>query len=393
MVQGTNGSLISQPRGKQPLIRRKIMKRIYLLVALLALAANINFSETSCAQADKSVPSAQQQQPKSATRNLAILIFDGVQIIDYTGPFETFGHVYNNDAAAFNIYTVSEKSSAITTSMGMSVNPKYSFENAPKPDVLVIPGGDVRGQLDNPAVLKWVQEKSKDAEIVLSVCNGAFILAKAGLLDGLEATTTAGLIPRLREAAPKVKVVDDRRFVDNGKFITAAGLSSGIDGALHVIERLYGKGTAQTAALGMEYNWDPDSRYVRAALADKYMRFNYDVKVIDGGWKSLSREGSSEQWENRWAVATESSAADVLDSVNQTIASNKTYGGPSGVKWVRVDKESHKGGTQSLWRFTDEKGAIWNGIARVEPVKGERNRFTLSVQIRRDNKSARLPAR
>jgi putative intracellular protease/amidase len=372
------------------------MKRVYLMVALLALAANVNLGETACAQANKPVQSAAQPQKKAA-RNLAILIFDGVQIIDYTGPYETFGHVYNNDTPAFNIYTVSEKASAITTSMGMSVNPRYSFDNAPQPDVLVIPGGDVRGQLDNPKVLRWVQERAKDAEIVLSVCNGAFILAKAGLLDGMEATTTAGLIPRLREAAPKVKVVDDRRFVDNGKFITAAGLSSGIDGALHVIERLHGQGTAQMAALGMEYNWDPDSKYVRAALADKYMRFNYDVKVLDGGWKPLSRAGSTEQWENKWSVATESSAAEVLDSINQTIASNKTYGGEAGVKWVRVEREAHQGGTQSLWRFTDEKGATWNAIARVEPVAGEARRFTLSVQIARDtsnnNGSARLPAR
>jgi putative intracellular protease/amidase len=370
------------------------MKRVYLTVALLVLAANMNLSEKACAQVNKTAQSATQQK-KPAARNLAILIFDGVQIIDYTGPYETFGHVYNDETPAFNMYTVSEKTDAITTSMGMSVNPKYSFENAPKPDVLVIPGGDVRGQLENPTVLKWVQEKSKGAEIVLSVCNGAFILARAGLLDGLEATTTAGLIPRLREAAPKVKVVDDRRFVDNGKFITAAGLSSGIDGALHVIERLYGKGTAQMAALGMEYNWDADSKYVRAALADKYMRFNYDVKVIDGGWQSLSRAGSLDQWENKWMVATESSAAEILDSVNNTIANNKTYGGLSGVKWIRVDKGSHTGGTQSLWRFTDEKGATWKGVARVEAVAGESKRFTLSVQVARDNNnnSARMPAR
>lgn len=368
------------------------MKKVQLMMALLLLAGIFNLSQPACAQADKQAPSAQPQK-KSAPRNLAILIFDGVQIIDYTGPYETFGHVHIGDTHAFNIYTVSEKTAPITTSMGMSVNPRYSFDNAPQPDVLVVPGGDVRGQLDNPNVIKWVQDKAKSAEIVLSVCNGAFILAKANLLDGLEATTTAGLIPRLREAAPKVKVVDDRRFVDNGKFITAAGLSSGIDGALHVIERLFGRGTAQMAALGMEYNWDPESKYVRAALADKYMRFNYDVKVIDGGWKPLSREGSLDQWENRWAVTSESAAADILDSVNNTIANNKTHDGQAGGKWTRADKGSHQSATQSLWRFTDEKGATWDGVVRLEPVAGEANRFTLSVKIARSNSSARLPGR
>jgi putative intracellular protease/amidase len=374
------------------------MKRIYLLTVLLLLATNLSLSETACAQTSKtSASSSAKAQPKRAPRNLAILIFDGVQIIDYTGPYETFGHVHDGDDMAFNIYTVSEKTAPITTSMGMSVNPKYSFENAPVPDVLLIPGGDVRGQVASAAVIRWVQEKTRDAEIVLSVCNGAFILAKAGLLDGLEATTTANLIPRLREVAPKTRVVDDRRFVDNGKVITAAGLSSGIDGSLHVIERLYGRGTAQMAALGMEYNWDPESGYVRAALADKYMRFNYDVKVGGGSWKPVSRTGGRDAWENRWSVTTESSMPDILEGVNQAIASDKTYGGPSGrAKWTRVDGDAHSSNskaTQSRWRFTDEKGAAWDGLVRVEPIDGARNQFTLSVKITRVNSSASLPAR
>jgi putative intracellular protease/amidase len=371
------------------------MKSIYLTMALLVMFGAVNLFEPACAQANKPAMAGatEQARPKVPRRNLAILIFDGVQIIDYTGPYETFGHVYDDDGPLFNIYTVAEKPGPITTAMGMSVNPKYSFADAPKPDVLLVPGGGVNKHLDNQNVIKWLQEKSRDAEITLSVCNGAFFLAKAGLLDGLEATTTAGLIPALREAAPKVKVVDDRRFVDNGRIITAAGLSSGIDGALHVIERLYGKGTAQMAALGMEYNWDPDSKFVRAALADKYMRFNYDVKVLDGGWKPLSREGTRDQWENKWAVATEASASELLESINNTIASNKTYDKQAATTWVRADKAAHKNATQSMWRFTDEKGASWTGVVRVAPVAGEANHFTLSVRVARDNGSARLRTR
>jgi putative intracellular protease/amidase len=330
---------------------------------------------------------------KSAPRNLAILIFDGVQIIDYTGPFETFGHVYFDDTHAFNIYTVSEKSGAITTSMGMSVNPKYTLENAPEPNVIVIPGGDVRGQVNNPAVIKFIQDKARNAEIVMSVCNGAYILAKTGLLDGLEATTTANLIPGLKIAAPKTKVVDDKRFVDNGKIITTAGLSSGIDGALHVIDRLFGKGTAQMAALGMEYNWDPDSNFARAALADKYLQFNYDVKVRDGGWRPVSREGSRDRWENKWLVTTDSTATEVLTSVNKAIAEEKTYGPSGRGKWSRLDDASAKNPNQSLWRFTDDRGAAWSGVVSIEPVTGDRNRFTLSVKVARNDSSAQLPGK
>jgi len=345
--------------------------KLSLSLAIVTIAVLVI---TACAQ----TPAKSSKPP----RNLAILIFDGVQIIDYTGPYETFGHTYSNDGQAFNIYTVSEKTNAITTSMGMSVNPKFSFENAPKPDVLLVPGGDVRGQVDSPTVLKWVQDMSKSAEIVMSVCNGAFILAKAGLLDGMEATTTAGLIPLLRQEAPKVKVVDDRRFVDNGHIITTAGLSSGIDGALHVIERLYGRGTAQMAALGMEYNWDPDSKFVRAMLADKYLRFNYDVKVAEGGWRPLSRSGSVDNWENSWAVTTESTATDLLEAVNNSIASNRTYGPPI-AKWTRVTADSSKNPLQTWWTFNDEKGGSWKGVVNVRPVAGQKNQYTLSVKVER----------
>ena len=115
------------------------MKKVQLLVGMLVLATTLNLGSSLRTQANPIQKTA--QPPQKATRNLAILIFDGVQIIDYTGPFETFGHVYSEAGPAFNIYTVSEKTSAITTSMGMSVNPKYSFETAPDPDVLLIPGG------------------------------------------------------------------------------------------------------------------------------------------------------------------------------------------------------------------------------------------------------------
>jgi putative intracellular protease/amidase len=365
------------------------MKRINLLIALLILTALGLLNTPTLAQANK--PAAlTPEQKKPAARNLAILIFDGVQIIDYTGPYETFGHAYSNDGLVFNIYTVSEKTNPITTAMGMTVTPKYSFENAPTPNVLLIPGGGVKQHLANPIVIKWIQEKAKDAEVVMSVCNGAFFLAKAGLLDGLEATTTAGLIPMLREAAPKTKVVDDRRFVDNGKIITTAGVSSGIDGSLHVIERFLGRGTAQMAALGMEYNWDPESKFVRAALADKYMRFDYDVKVVEGGWRPLSRVGDLDHWENTWSVTTNTTAAELFESINNSITSNRVYGEPTQIKWTRLDKQASKNELQSLWQFTDEKGSMWKGIVSVEPINGEQNRYILSVKIARPNSAKAL---
>jgi transcriptional regulator GlxA family with amidase domain len=184
----------------------------------------------------ESEAAALKQAAAEKRLRLAVLLFDGVQIIDYTGPWEVFGHASIHNRPAFEIYSVSQTAAPLTTNMGMSVNPTYTFANAPAPDVILLPGGNVRPQLSNTAVLAWIQDSSRKARVVFSVCNGAFFLAKAGLLDGLEATTFAHLIPQLKEAAPKARIVSDRRFVDNGKIVTAAGLSSGIDGALHVIE-------------------------------------------------------------------------------------------------------------------------------------------------------------
>jgi len=357
------------------------MKTIYLITSLLILTATgiLGQPAVQSTAAAKKVAS----QKKSTAKNLAILIFDGVQIIDYTGPYETFGHAYSDEGPLFNIYTVAKTPDAITTAMGMSVNPKYTFVSAPQPEILLIPGGDVERQLSDQGVINWVQGQARKATVTMSVCNGALILAKAGLLDGLEATTTFALIPKLQEAAPKTKVVDNKRYVDNGKVITTAGLSSGIDGSLHVIQRLFGKGTAQMAALGMEYNWDPDSRFVRASLADKYMQFDYDVKFLPGGWIPLAREGGVDRWESKWAVTTESSDTALLESINRTITSNNRTRGPSQVRWIR-QKDVSVNPRRSLWHFTDENGNIWNGLVRVEHHAGKQNQFTLTVAVDRD---------
>ncbi|HEX8185579.1 MAG TPA: DJ-1/PfpI family protein, partial [Blastocatellia bacterium] len=211
---------------------KKLTVSIYLftVVAFICLACNTARSSGS---------SSPLQAPQKRG-NVAILIFKGVQIIDYTGPYEVFG------GARFNVYTVAEKAEPITTAMGMTVTPSYSFSDSPKPDVLVLPGGGgfrpgdggVGNQLENPAVIKWIQDNAKEAKFVLTVCNGAFFAAKAGLLDGLEATTFYGMIDALKTFAPKTKVVSDKRYVDNGKIITTAGLSSGIDGSLYLVSKM-----------------------------------------------------------------------------------------------------------------------------------------------------------
>ena len=195
---------------------------------------------------------------RSEIRNVAIIIHDGVELLDFAGPGEVFAA-----AGAFNVYTVSETTAPITSQGFVKVTPQYSVTNSPKPDILVVPGGGGRALLGSQPLMAWIKESAEDAEVIMSVCTGAFALAQAGLLDGLEATTHHGGIEALRESASKTKVHENVRFVDNGKIVTTAGVSAGIDGALHIVSRLLGEEAAHGTARYMEYDkWEPGAGLV-----------------------------------------------------------------------------------------------------------------------------------
>jgi len=195
--------------------------------------------------------------PPVSPKNVAILLFPGVQIIDYAAPYEVFGQAHTH------VFTVAEKAGPITTAMGSVVIPAYTLENSPRVDVLVVPGGDaVFVEVENAKLIRWIRSTAANSQFVLSVCSGAFLLAKAGLLDGLEATTFHLAIDALASAAPKTRVVRGQRYVDNGKVITSGGLTAGIDGSLHVVERLFGAAKARAVAKQLEYEstgfeWNP----------------------------------------------------------------------------------------------------------------------------------------
>jgi transcriptional regulator GlxA family with amidase domain len=158
-------------------------------------------------------------------RTLAILIFDEVEVLDFCGPFEVFS-VSNRflDPAGFEVRLVAEQSRPIRTRGGMLVLPHATLAECPRPDLLLVPGGyGTRTEMHNPAVVDWVRQASTTAEGVYSVCTGALILAKAGLLDGLQATTHHLAIEVLRAMAPHTQVHADRRVVDNGRIVCSAG--------------------------------------------------------------------------------------------------------------------------------------------------------------------------
>ncbi|MCJ8007197.1 DJ-1/PfpI family protein [Lederbergia wuyishanensis] len=189
-------------------------------------------------------------------RNVAILIFDNVEVLDFTGPFEVF-ITGSNRGTDFNVYTVAEHDRPIIALGNLSINPAYTIYDCPKPDILIIPGGwGSRKEMHNEIITKWIREVSNDVELLLSVCTGALILAKANLLDGLQLTTNRLAINELKEIAPETaEILENARYIDNGKIILSAGVSAGIDMSLYVVSKLLGEERAKNTAKLMEYDW------------------------------------------------------------------------------------------------------------------------------------------
>lgn len=190
-------------------------------------------------------------------RNVAILIFDEVEVLDFCGPFEVFAVTgARSEEKPFNVFTVAETTAAITARNGLSVNPKYAFADCPPADILVVPGGyGTRPLMHNPVVLDWIKAQAERAELVMSVCTGALLLAKAGLLEGLAATTHWAAMDLLRTAAPNTMIQPEQRFVDNGRILLSAGISAGIDLSLHIVAQLLGHEVANETVRWMEYDW------------------------------------------------------------------------------------------------------------------------------------------
>jgi transcriptional regulator GlxA family with amidase domain len=199
--------------------------------------------------------------------NVGIFLFPDVEVLDFAGPFEVFSRTRlepgvqsrrSNETAPFHVFTVSRAATKILATGGLAVLADYSFSDHPKIDLLVVPGGfGTRMLLEDEETLQWMRNVFSSARLTTSVCTGALLLAKAGLLNGLEATTHWGAIELLesinKEDQCHLTVLRDQRFVDCGKVITSAGVSAGIDMALYVVERMFGNAVADETAAYIEY--------------------------------------------------------------------------------------------------------------------------------------------
>lgn len=188
--------------------------------------------------------------------HVGILLFNEVEVLDFAGPFEVFSVATENNKKLFNAFTIGESDKTIIARNGLKVIPEYTIQNHPELDILIIPGGYGAEHIEikNKTILNWIKAQQAKVDILASVCTGAFLLAQSRILDNTKATTHWMDLDRLENEYPKITVIRGVKFVDEGKIITAGGISAGINMSFHIIERLLGKKVVEETAKRMEYD-------------------------------------------------------------------------------------------------------------------------------------------
>jgi len=195
--------------------------------------------------------------PASAAQrqlNVAVLIYEGVELLDFSGPAETFAVARDEKGEPYcKVFLVSRDGKRLTSQGFVKVTPNYSIKNAPKPDILVIPGGDINSTLEDTAVRAWVNQHVQAKKTVLSVCNGASLLGSLGYLTGKQVATHRGNFEILRALDPSIRILPEAKIVSSNWITTSAGISSGLDGSLYLIAKKFGLKVAQRACTHLEY--------------------------------------------------------------------------------------------------------------------------------------------
>lgn len=198
---------------------------------------------------------------------VGILVFDQVEVLDVAGPFEVFTvtrlnkELRQEESSPFRVLLVSENMDQVSAVGGLRFTPDVTQDNCPELDLLIVPGGwGTRTQVKNANLLKWIANKSRRTRLTGSVCTGSSLLGEAGLLDGREATTHWRTFDFLRQAAPKAYIREDLRVTMDGSIFTSAGISAGIDMALHIVSYLFGTKTGEATALQMEYPYPQNNQ-------------------------------------------------------------------------------------------------------------------------------------
>jgi len=189
--------------------------------------------------------------------NVGIYIYDEAEVLDFSGPYEVFSTAARmaESEDVYNVFLVSETGETVLARAGYKVVPDFSFNNCPTIDLLIVVGGVHTAELTKPRVLEWIKENAAKATLVASVCTGTFIWAKAGVITDEKVTTHWEDIPDLRSDFPKLEVIENKRWVDEGRIITSGGISAGIDMSLHLVSKTQSNDLAVKTARQMEFDW------------------------------------------------------------------------------------------------------------------------------------------
>jgi transcriptional regulator GlxA family with amidase domain len=200
------------------------------------------------------------------TRNVGIYIFDEIEVLDLGGPFEVFSvasrvksRLQPKEDKPFEVFTIADTMRSVRARGGLMLQPNFDITNHPAIDVFIVPGGVVTAELKREDVVDWIKQSAAKAELTASVCTGAFLLAKAGLLRGKTITTHWQDIDDFRAMFPDIPVQDNKRWIDMGNIVTSAGISAGLDMSLHLVVRLEGEELAICTARQMDYEWQHPS--------------------------------------------------------------------------------------------------------------------------------------
>lgn len=295
--------------------------------------------------------------PITMSKTVAVLLFDQAEIIDFAGPWEVFA------ASGMTVFSVAKTKDIIDTGMGMKLVPDYTFDDCPVPDVLLIPGGYV--DTSDSTTIAWIKKMNPKTEHTMSVCTGAYFLGAAGLLDGITSTTYYPAIPDLKAIASNSKVVDNVRFVDSGHIITSAGLSSGIDAALHLVSKYLGVAETVKIANDIEYNWNLNEQYVRGDLADRFVQsFLYVFSPFEAVMNKY--EGDTTKWTVSLDVKTDINSEDMYRLIDAQLTKVDNF--------IPTEK-AHR----YIIKNTNQPDVVWKGYLEVTQKDTNSLQVTLNI--------------
>jgi transcriptional regulator GlxA family with amidase domain/protocatechuate 3,4-dioxygenase beta subunit len=251
-----------------------------------------------------------RQEPVRRPRSVAIVVFDEMNLLDLAGPGEVFSGAMSANGPAFEAFTVAAtKDPRESRHSVVTVKPEYTIDTCPKPDVLVIPGGGREAPANDERLREWIKARAADCEMVLAIADGALVLAKAGALDGREATSHRWALNSLRQKYPAIHVNDDRRFVVDGNIVTTSSASAGIDAALHIVGQFHGPEAAENTARQIDYA-------VRSPEAEKAAAI---PAPTTGGGRSARELAAEPLYERALSCARDGQRGALLDAVEAAL--------------------------------------------------------------------------